>query len=308
MERAPVIPNTLHARFFGATTIQIDDGEKAIMVDGFFSRPGLARLAMSWLAPALFPLLPNNDRIDDALNGREQEELIAVLVAHSHHDHAMDSAAVAKRRRARLVGSLSTANIAHSWNFPKGRIDTPDCGKEHPYGPFKVQFFMPPHSPDPWYPGEITEVKKAPKGIRDFKEGGSYSFLIRHQKGTILIHPSANFKPGQYKGIEADVVFLGIGQLGKQEEGFARQYWCEVVRTTHAKLVIPIHWDDFFRPLDEPLVPMPNFADDFEAGAKILLGMATDDGIPVRFLPKFDSFNVGRDTLPATSNESVECK
>jgi L-ascorbate metabolism protein UlaG (beta-lactamase superfamily) len=30
-----------------------------------------------------------------------------------------------------------------------------------------------------------------------------------------------------------------------------------VVEATRAKLVIPIHWDNFFKPLDEPLEPSP---------------------------------------------------
>lgn len=110
--------------------------------------------------------------------------------------------------------------------------------------------------------------------------------------GNILIHPSANYKRDLYKHIKAKVVFLSIGLLGKQPESFVREYWQEVVRTTGAKIVIPIHWDDLSRPLDKPLLPMPYFADDFEAAMGILLKMADEDGVAVQFMPLFDAIDL----------------
>lgn len=56
-----------------------------------------------------------------------------------------------------------------------------------------------------------------------------------------------------YSGMRADVVFLGIGLLGKQSDAFVRDYWREVVQTTGAKIVVPVHWDDFTVSLDRPL-------------------------------------------------------
>ncbi len=79
----------LTARFLGTATIVLDDGETSIMTDGFFSRPGKWQLLTGKIGP-------DAARIDHALSRANVSRLAAVLVAHSHYDHAMDSAAVAK--------------------------------------------------------------------------------------------------------------------------------------------------------------------------------------------------------------------
>lgn len=80
--------------------------------------------------------------------------------------------------------------------------------------------------------------------------------------------------------------------MGKQPEEFFRDYWREVVSTTGAKLVIPIHWDDFMLPLDQPLQPMPAVMDNFDAGMKTVLALAKPNGVAVRFLPLFEPVEV----------------
>lgn len=86
------------------------------------------------------------------------------------------------------------------------------------------------------------------------------------------------------------MVFLGIGGLGKQPEDFTRSYWNEVVTKTKAKLVIPIHWDNFGRSLDEPLRPLPYFMDDMRRSMAVLQDLAKSDGAAIRFAPLFDTF------------------
>lgn len=281
----------LRARFFGATTLQVDDGATAIMTDGFFSRPGLVQVLFSEIAP-------DPAQIDAALMRGNVSKLAAVLVAHSHYDHAMDSALVAERTGALLVGSESTAHIGRGHGLANERIRTVKQGDVLSLGRFTLEIFESPHSPGMLFPGEITQPLRPPAKASAYKEGGNYSFLLRHERGTILVQPSANFTPGLLKNVKANVVFLGIGTLGKQTEAFARDYWREVVQTTGAKLVIPIHWDDFLRPLDVPLRPMPYLMDDFDVGMRMLLKLAAADGVTVRFMPLFEAFEVRGGAAP----------
>jgi L-ascorbate metabolism protein UlaG (beta-lactamase superfamily) len=286
MRPSVVSMDSLRARFFGATTIQIDDGETAIMIDGFFSRPGLAQLLFTNIEP-------NETRISAGLRNGNVTNLAAVLVAHSHYDHVMDAAVVAERTGAMLLGSSSTANVGYGHDkLSSEKIHIPKFGEVRSFGRFTVEFFESPHSPDFWFCGEITHPLHSPVRFSSYKEGGSYSFVLRHPLGTILIHPSANYRSLQYKDVKTDVVFLSIGLLGTQPEAFAREYWQQVVRATGAKLVIPIHWDDLLRPLDEPLLPMPYLVDNFTAAMEILLKMADEDGVQVRFMPLFEAISV----------------
>lgn len=270
----PVPPGTLRATFLGVTTILFDDGETALMTDGFFSRPAFKEVAMGVIAP-------DRARIEDALGKAGVTRLAAVLTAHSHHDHAMDTPVVAAMTGAVIVGSESTANIARGLDFPKDRVRVIRGGEQLVFGRFTIRVIKSPHSPGALFPGEITSPLRPPAPAREYKEGGNYSFLIEHDKQRILVHPSANFSPGALDGVHADVVFLGMGTLGKQSDQFARDYWREVVRSTGARLVIPIHWDNFFRPLAEPLEPLPRPFDDVERGMKALTRMSEADHVTV---------------------------
>lgn len=43
--------------------------------------------------------------------------------------------------------------------------------------------------------------------------------------------------------------------------------------------MIPIHWDDFFEPLDEGSPPMPAWVDPFEVAMQRLMPLAQADGV-----------------------------
>ena len=111
--------------------------------------------------------------------------------------------------------------------------------------------------------------------------GKTWSVLIRHGKRSMLVHPSANVKHDALKGGYCDVVYLGVRGLGKRSEEFAEDYWTEVVRATRARRVILIHWDDFFRSLDEPLRPMAYATDSFPDTMRRLLWYAEKDRVEV---------------------------
>ena len=58
-----------------------------------------------------------------------------------------------------------------------------------------------------------------------------------------------------------------------------RSYWNEVVRSVGARRVVMIHWDDFFRPLTEPLRALPYAVDDLHATMRVLGPLAVQDDI-----------------------------
>jgi L-ascorbate metabolism protein UlaG (beta-lactamase superfamily) len=51
------------------------------------------------------------------------------------------------------------------------------------------------------------------------------------------------------------------------------------VRTVGARRVVLIHWDDFFRPLSEPLRALPYAGDDLDITMRVLSRLAEQDGI-----------------------------
>ncbi len=99
----------------------------------------------------------------------------------------------------------------------------------------------------------------------------------------LLVVGSAGFLPGALAGHRADVVYLGVGQLGLQPERYLLDYWTETVRTVGARRVVLIHWDDFFRPLHRPLRALPYAVDDLDVSVRVLSRLAAEDGVPLHF-------------------------
>ncbi len=94
---------------------------------------------------------------------------------------------------------------------------------------------------------------------------------------------SAGYVEGSLVGQRADVAYLGVGQLGIQSEQYIETYWHETVRTVGAQRVVLIHWDDFFRPIDEPLRALPYAGDDLDHTMRVLTRLAAADDVQLSF-------------------------
>ena len=237
------------ATWLGVTGVLLDDGEHALLIDPFFTRP---RGMIGFLSNA--EIAPDEKVIADALARAGARHVDAVLISHSHFDHAMDAGVVARLTGAKLVGSASTANIGRGSSLPEPQIHVIKPDERLRFGHFTVRFIESRHAgatggrPT----GDITAPLVPPAHYLDYKLGGTYSILIEHPAGNVLHHGSAGFVPGALNGLHADVVLLGIAL---REDLPA--YLHEVVDAVGAKRVIPTHWDDFTRGLDQPMIPFP---------------------------------------------------
>ena len=260
----------------GVTTLLMSDGDSAIMTDGFFSRPGLLAVGTRKLTPSLA-------RIDGCLTRLGVERLDAVLPVHTHFDHAMDSAVVAERTGARVVGGTSAAHLGRGAGLPDDRLVVVTPGEPVSLGAFDVTLIVGDHCPPDRFPGIITAPVVPPVQASAYKCGESWSTLVHHRPTDrrLLVVGSAGFVPGALRGQRADVVYLGIGQLGLQPERYLLDYWTETVRAVGARRVVLIHWDDFFRPLHAPLRALPYAGDDLDVSMRVLTRLATEDGVPL---------------------------
>lgn len=258
----------------GVTTLLLDDGDSALLTDGFFSRPGLT-------AVGLRPLTPSAPRIDGSLARLGVDRLAAVLPVHTHYDHALDSAAVAERTGAVLVGGRSAAHVGRGHGLPDERLVVAAPGRPITLGAYEVTLIEATHCPPDRFPGEITAPVPVRARVSAYRCGEAWSTLVHHRPTgrRLLIVGSAGFVPGALAGQRAEVVYLGVGQLGLQPERYLRDYWAETVRTVGARRVVLIHWDDFFRPLHKPLRALPYAVDDLDVTMRVLSGLAGHDGV-----------------------------
>ena len=271
--------------FLGVSTLVFDDGQSALMTDGFFSRPSLATVAVKRIAPDLA-------RIDAGLARARVTRLHAVLPVHTHFDHAMDSAVVAEKTGAVLVGGSSAAQIGHGHGLPDDRILVAEAGRPITFGDYELTMTESRHCPPDRFPGTITEPVRPPAKVAAYKCGEAWSVLIRHTSGSsALVQGSAGYVEGSLVGQRADVAYLGVGQLGIQSEQYIETYWHETVRAVGAQRVVLIHWDDFFRPIDEPLRALPYAGDDLDHTMRVLTRLAAADDVQLSFPKVFTREN-----------------
>ena len=266
--------------WMGITNLIISDGETTLITDGFFTRvPSDPESRM---------IEPDRPVIEGALGDLGIEEAAAVMVVHSHFDHALDAPVVAEKTGAMLLGSESTANIGRGLDLPEEQIRVVIPGEAMQYGGFKATFFVSRHWVLPNrdadvlpYP-TIDEPVVPPASFSAYKLGKAYTILLEHEHGNVLIQGSAGYVAGALDGVQADIVLLGTGGLGDLPPGEQEDYFREIVSVTGARKVYPIHWEFMWTPLSEPFRPDT----DFDRAMDFLEKKKLETGVTYGLLPK----------------------
>jgi L-ascorbate metabolism protein UlaG (beta-lactamase superfamily) len=153
--------------------------------------------------------------------------------------------------------------------------------------------------------GDIDHALPTPTPIMEYKVGDNYLFVIEHARyGTVLVVPSAQV-PLRLGGLQVNVVLLGVGDLDKASNEDIRTYWKEAVEDTNAKLVIPIHWDNFFHPLEDGLAPFPPVVDDV-ACAMETLSFLKSRHVAIRFMLPGEPVKLDAATAQALSDQEAQ--
>lgn len=232
--------------YLGTTTLLFDDGKDQILFDCHITRPSLLTCFLGRFG---------TDRAiaDRVIRECAIDRLKAVFISHTHHDHVMDAPYFLQQCGGDLYGSASARNVALGGRIDEERIHCYADNMEYRVGDFAVRVIPSVHSIAHWYNNDLGQtidtplIQPAKKSA--YKEGGSFDFLVKHGSRTYLIRPSCNYLVGQLDDIRADVLFLGIGGLSREQKERKAQFFNETVDKVHPEIVIPVHWDNFFTPL-----------------------------------------------------------
>jgi L-ascorbate metabolism protein UlaG (beta-lactamase superfamily) len=137
------VPEAKGARrvtFLGVSSLVLDDGESAIMTDGFFSRPSLVQVAARRITP-------DRERVRAGLRLGGVDRLDAVVPVHAHYDHVMDSPLVAEMTGARFAGDESALQVGVGHALPADRRDLLVEGSPVTYGSWTITPFAGHHCP-----------------------------------------------------------------------------------------------------------------------------------------------------------------
>ena len=167
------------------------------MIDGFFSRPSLSQV--------LFSKIQSQPEILKQVIAQYQlQRTQAILVTHSHYDHALDIAELGKQLpNSKIIGSNSSLNIARGEHVPEQQLLPVQPFKPMLFGQFKVTAIPSQHTPPTAVNNdlgeEITQPLQLPARFSAFKEGHNFDYLIEHSGQRILVKASTGALPDQLK-------------------------------------------------------------------------------------------------------------
>lgn len=223
--------------YLGVAGWQLEANGKTILTDPYFSRP----------ADPNQPLVPDAAAI--AAHAPVRADLI--VVGHSHYDHLLDVADVAKRTGAEVIGSLSTIRVAIASGVPEGQLTGIAGGEDLERPGFTVRVIRSLHSmigaADTL--GEIAEAPPLPMPQSGYKAGGTFAYLIRIAGREVLVLSTANFIEAELAGVHPDIAIIAPG-LREQ----IRDYSCRLIHVLgDPPIVLATHFDDWkHAPADHP--------------------------------------------------------
>lgn len=312
--------------YFGTSSFLIDDGFTQILIDGFVTRhkhrifgrihphlnrvKDMARKHGICNAPK-FQKSPNNPANCLSPAGRSLE---LIIPAHAHYDHALDAPYFSALTGATLLADNSVIKLAdaartyeeknHSeldWRRLEQRPIFLDDNKSHrdfSVGSFDIRLIKTNHNRNftSKFLNGKTKKFRFPAWLWQMKEGTAVSIHITHGDRKFLIVPSITNAGTTFSELntEADVVFLGIGGLGRQKESHNTELWENIVRVAKPERVVLIHWDNDQKTYDGSAGNFPEFKIYNSIKAlKTFDRLAKEDGVQISFAPpeaKFDPF------------------
>ena len=225
----------------GAAGLVCSYREETLLVDPYYSRLGKWQVLLARVRP---------DREMIRLKAGEIGPISAMVVSHSHFDHAFDVPELARYTRGKSVGSASLDTLMAA-SGEKGRVTVCRGGEKVRLSEnIRVTMLPSVHGrvllglvP---YPGEIRKGGTLPFRAKDYWVGRVFSPKIDMGGRTFLHVGSAGFDERALAGQRCDTVFLCVPGW-KMMKGYPER----ILELTGAGTVVLFHQDDFFRPLEK---------------------------------------------------------
>ncbi len=238
--RSAPLPAGLEVEWLGVSGYRITCEGQTIFIDPYVSRAPLRNLLLRRQA------LPDPAALDRFV--RAPGEVAGVLVGHTHFDHAVDAPAIARRYGCRAYGSDSLARLMALHGLAERAVEV-EPYRTYELGPFEVSFTPSAHSklllglavP---YDGDLTCEHLDGLSPGAYRCGRVWGISIR-VAGIVLYHQgSANLIDDAVRESGVDVFLAGVAG-----RSFTDEYWRRILPLLDPAVVVPTHYDNFFRPL-----------------------------------------------------------
>ena len=234
------LPPGLALRWLGTAGFRIEYQGVVLWIDPYLTRVPLADVLLRRVvSSSAAEVAKHVDRAD------------AVLVGHTHFDHAMDVPTIARATGAMTYGSTSLAALMHLHGLA-AQTTVVAAHRSYEIGPFRVRFVPSVHSKlvlglAVQDAGELTCEHVEDLTPSAYRCGQVWGIAIE-VAGLRLYHQgSADLLEAEIRDRNVDVFLCGIA--GRR---FTPRYLERVCAALGPALIVPTHYDDFFRPYDAP--------------------------------------------------------
>jgi len=242
-EQRPVKPR-LAVQWLGTAGFRVVSGEHHFWIDPHLSRHSLTELVSG-------PIAPKRDLVERAVDVAH-----AVAAGHSHFDHALDVPTIALLRGARVYGSSDTLHYCRGSGVREELLREIRGGEDLSEGPFRLRPVVSRHSavflgrvP---FPGRIERPLSPPLRASALRVGTVFGFHLEAEGSSVYHIGSADLIEAELRGLRADVVLCCT--VGRQ---YTERYTARVIDALRPRIVIPCHWDQFWRPIEAPVRQIP---------------------------------------------------
>jgi L-ascorbate metabolism protein UlaG (beta-lactamase superfamily) len=188
---------------------------------------------------------------DRALVDRWIPKADAVLLGHTHFDHAIDAPEIAARDGATVYGSASARHLMSLYGLEAQAVDV-EAHRTYEIGPFEVTFVPSVHAklllgkavPNG---GEITCEHVGALCPQAYECGQVWGIHVAVAGATIYHQGSADLLDDEVRHRDVDLFLCGVA--GRQ---FTPRYLDRILPRLEPTTVVVTHHDDFFRPLGTP--------------------------------------------------------
>jgi L-ascorbate metabolism protein UlaG (beta-lactamase superfamily) len=239
----------VRVRWLGTAGFAIEHDGHTLLVDPYVTRASLARCIIA-------PLWSDGSAI-----ARYVPRADAIVLGHTHFDHALDAPLIARRTGARVFGSRSAAQLCRAQGVPADRVEDVqgEAGQapiEREVGPFLLRFVPSAHSRFALgrvpFAGEIADCSDVPMRAEAYKCGAVFGVEIRVAGRTLYHLGSAELVDASVDVKHVDLLLMCVAGWNAGRDVPER-----VARRLDPGAVLLSHWDDFLRPLGARVRPLP---------------------------------------------------
>ena len=245
LEARPLeLPDGLEVEWLGVSGYRISAAGKTLFVDPYLSRVPFADLLRRRSA------LPDPAMLDRFVHA--PGEVVGVLVGHTHFDHAVDAPAIARRFDCKAFGSDSLVTLMGLHGLAEQTVEV-EPYRTYELGPFEVSFTPSVHSklllglavP---YDGDLTCEHLDGLTPAAYRCGQVWGISIKVAGVSFYHQGSANLIDEAVRERGVDVFLAGVAG-----RNFTDDYWQRIIPRLDPMVVVPTHYDNFFRPLGQRL-------------------------------------------------------